>query len=297
LEGAGAQNTAPQTAERSTVAIICGGGAFPAAVADAVLAQGRPVYLFLVKGFAEHSLERYPHEWVNIGSLAKFVGSSRKHGVKEIVIIGSSIRPRLSQLGFDWKSILLLPRLARMFLGGDNSLLSGVAKIFEENGLTVRGAHEVAPQILVPEGLATRMQPTAKELEAIETGQNLLRAIDGFDVGQAVVVAGKRIAAIEGAEGTQELLHRVAEMRRKGRLRLADREGVLVKLPKPSQDRRLDLPAIGTDTISQAKAAGLAGIAIEAHGSIVVDAQKFVAEAEAAGLFVIALPPSARRDG
>ena len=288
---------APQAADKSTVAIICGGGAFPAAIADAVLAQGRPVYLFLVKGFADAALERYPHEWVKIGALAKFVASSRKHGAKDIVIIGSSVRPRLSQIGFDWKSALLLPRLARMFLGGDNSLLSGVAKIFEENGLTVRGAHEVAPQILMPEGLATRLLPNAKENEAIEAGRDLLRAIDGFDVGQAVVVAGKRIVAIEGAEGTQGLLARVEEMRRNGRLRLGAREGVLVKLPKPSQDRRLDLPAIGIDTIAQAKAAGLAGIAVEARGSIVVDAQKFVEAAELAGLFVVALPPSARAMG
>jgi DUF1009 family protein len=297
LNGAGAQATAPQAADKSTVAIICGGGAFPAAIADAVLAQGRPVYLFLVKGFADAALERYPHEWVKIGALAKFVASSRKHGAKDIVIIGSSVRPRLSQIGFDWKSALLLPRLARMFLGGDNSLLSGVAKIFEENGLTVRGAHEVAPQILMPEGLATRLLPNAKENEAIEAGRDLLRAIDGFDVGQAVVVAGKRIVAIEGAEGTQGLLARVEEMRRNGRLRLGAREGVLVKLPKPSQDRRLDLPAIGIDTIAQAKAAGLAGIAVEARGSIVVDAQKFVEAAELAGLFVVALPSSVRAMG
>lgn len=293
----GAQATAPQAADKSPVAIICGGGAFPAAVADAVLAQGRAVYLFLVKGFADPALERYPHEWVKIGALAKFVASSRKHGAKDIVIIGSSVRPRLSQIGFDWRSALLLPRLARMFLGGDNSLLSGVAKIFEENGLTVRGAHEVAPQILMPEGLATRLSPNAQEHEAIEIGRGLLRAIDGFDVGQAVVVAGKRIVAIEGAEGTQGLLARVEEMRRNGRLRLAAREGVLVKLPKPSQDRRLDLPAIGNDTIAQAKAAGLTGIAVEAHGSIVLDAQKFVEAAEEAGLFVVALPPSARAMG
>jgi DUF1009 family protein len=277
-------------AGKSTVAIICGSGAFPGAVADAVLAQGRPVYLFLVKGFAEPSLERFPHEWVKIGWLTRYVGSSRTQGAKEIVFIGGSVRPRLSQIGFDWKSVLLLPRLTRMFLGGDDNLLSGAAKIFEENGLTVRGAHEVAPQLLMPEGLATSLLPSAQELDAIDLGRNLLRAIDSFDVGQAAVVAGRRVIAIEGAEGTEGLLARVAEMRKNGRLRLAAREGVLVKLPKPSQDRRFDLPAIGTDTIAQAKAAGLAGIAVEAGGSLVLDAQKFIDAAETAGIFVTALP-------
>ena len=122
----------------------------------------------------------------------------------------------------------------------------------------------------------------------------MLQAIDRFDVGQAVVVAGKRVVAIEGSEGTEGLLARVAEMRRNGRLRLREREGVLVKLPKPSQDRRMDLPAIGNDTIEQAKAAGLAGIAVEAGGSLVLNAQRFVETAEAEGIFVVALPPQGR---
>lgn len=293
MTDAGANGSAPPAgAGKSTVAIICGSGAFPGAVADAVLAQGRPVYLFLVKGFAESSLERFPHEWVKIGWLTKYVGSSRKHGAKDIVFIGGSVRPRLSQIGFDWRSALLLPRLAKLFLGGDNTLLSGVGKIFEENGLTLRGAHEVAPELLMPEGLATKLEPSARELEDIEIGRNLLRAIDTFDVGQAVVIAGRRVVAIEGAEGTQGLLVRVAEMRRSGRLHLGAREGVLVKLPKPSQDRRIDLPAIGNDTITQASEAGLAGIAVEAGGSLVLDAQKFIETAEAAGVFVTSLPPS-----
>jgi DUF1009 family protein len=100
--------------------------------------------------------------------------------------------------------------------------------------------------------------------------------------------------AIEGAEGTEGLLARVAEMRSRGRLRLGAREGVLVKLPKPTQDRRVDMPAIGEETISQAKAAGLAGIAVEAGGSLVLNAQKFIEAAEAAGLFVAALPPAGK---
>ena len=280
----------------SPVAVICGGGAFPAAVADAISKQGRPVYLFLLQGFADPALARYPHEWTKLGSLAKFVGSSRKFGAKELVIIGSVVRPRLSQVGLDWKSVLLLPRLAKLFLGGDNNLLSGVAKIFEENGLILRGAHEVAPEILMPEGIATNIAPTSQELDDIEVGRGFLEAIDRFDVGQAVVITGKRVVAMEGAEGTAGMLERVAEMRSNGRLRLKEREGILVKLPKPSQDRRLDLPAIGIDTIMQAKHAGLAGIAVEAGGSLVLDAQKFIEAADAAGIFVKALPPS-RRSG
>ncbi|MBY0531183.1 MAG: UDP-2,3-diacylglucosamine diphosphatase LpxI [Xanthobacteraceae bacterium] len=295
MTASGAYTSAPQTAaDKTPVAIICGGGAFPGAVADAVARRGRPVHLFLLRGFADRALERYPHEWVKLGSAAKYLGANRKHGVREVVLIGSAVRPRLSQIGFDWKSLLLLPRIAKLFLGGDNNLLSGIGKIFEEHGLKLRGAHEVAPELLMPHGLVSNIRPTAQEQEDIDIGSKLLRAIDGFDVGQAVVVASRRVIAIEGAEGTAGLLARVAEMRRSGRLKLREREGVLVKLPKPSQDRRIDLPAIGTDTIMQAQEAGLSGIAVEGGGSLVIDAQKFVEAADMTGLFVIALPASAQ---
>ncbi len=297
MPGAVAYAGAPQSsAEKSPVAIICGGGAFPSAVAEAVSKRGREVYLFLLRGYADPALARYPHEWVKLGSAARYIGGTKKLGIKEVVIIGSVIRPRLSQIGMDWKSALLLPRLAKMFLGGDDTLLSGLAKIFAENGLILRAPHEVAPEILMPAGIATNMEPSVQEREDIEVGRRLLHAIDGFDVGQAVIVAGRRVIAIEGAEGTEQLLERVATMRENGRLRLRAREGVMVKLPKPSQDRRIDLPAVGNDTIAQAKAAGLAGIAVEAGGVLVVDAQKFVEAAEAAGIFVVALAP-AQADG
>lgn len=290
----GASQSAPRNAADETpVAIICGGGAFPEAVARALQARGRPVYLFLLRGYADEALQRFPHEWVNLGSAARYLGASQRHGAMEAVIIGSVVRPRLSQIGFDWKSLSLLPRIAKLYLGGDNNLLSGIGRIFEEHGLKLRGAHEVAPELLMPNGLATNLAPTAQDREDIEVGRALLQAIDRFDVGQAVVVAGKRVVAIEGAEGTEGLLVRVNEMRKSGRLRLGAREGVLVKLPKPTQDRRVDMPAIGIETITQAKEAGLAGIAVEAGGSLVLDAQKFVEAAEAAGLFVVALAPAA----
>jgi DUF1009 family protein len=284
----------PQTsADKSPIAIICGGGAFPAAIAEIVQKQGRGVYLFLLEGFADRALTRFPHEWVKLGSLAKYVAARKKHGLEDIVFIGSVIRPRIGQLGLDWRAAIQLPRLLRMYLGGDNKLLSEVARVFEEQGYKLRGAHEVAPEILIPAGMVTTLKPDARASDDIDIGLGLLRAIDAYDVGQAVVVAGKRVVAIEGAEGTEGLLARVAEMRRSGRLKLAERDGVLVKIPKPSQDRRIDMPAIGNDTVVQAKAAGLVGIAVEAQGALVLDVQKFVEAAEAAGIFVTALPPAA----
>jgi DUF1009 family protein len=280
--------------DKSTVAIICGGGAFPKAVAESVLRQGRKVYLFLLRGFADPALERYPHEWVKLGALASYVRARKEHGLRDIVFIGNLIRPKLSEIGFDWRSLLLLPRIGGIYLGGDNKLLTGVAAIFEENGFRLRGAHEVAPDILMPEGLLTKKKPSAGEMEDIRFGLDLIGAIGRFDVGQAVVIAGRRAVAVEAAEGTSLMLARVAEMRRAGRLRLSNGEGVLVKAPKPGQDLRIDLPAIGINTIEEAKTAELSGIAVIAGESIVADGEAFVGAADAAGLFVIALPRATR---
>lgn len=295
MAAAGAYDGAPQASEqKQPLAVVCGGGAFPAAVVEAVRGQGRAVHLFLLRGFADPALERYPHDWVKLGSLAQFISVTRKRDIREIVFIGSVVRPRVSQIGFDWRSLLLVPRLTRLFLGGDNQLLSGITRILSEHGYVLRGAHEVAPEILIPEGLATRAAPDEDQRADIAFGVDLLKTVDRFDIGQAAVIAGRRVLAIEGPEGTALMLQRIADMRRNGRLRLKEREGVLVKMPKPSQERRIDLPAIGSDTLDQARAAGLAGIAIEALGTIVTDAQQFVRAAEAAGLFVIALPPVKR---
>jgi DUF1009 family protein len=284
--------SAPAPANAPPIAIACGGGKFPEAVIASVLRQGRSVFLFLLEGFADPALARYPHVWAKLGSLSKLASAQREHGFTELVLIGDVIRPRISQVGFDWRSLLLLPRAAKIFLGGDDTLLKGAAKIFESYGVRLRGAHEVAPDILMPEGLLTRTKPDAEEMEDIRFGFRLLRAMGPFDVGQAAVIAKRRAVAIEASEGTSAMLLRVADMRLSSRLRLGSREGVLVKAPKANQDRRFDLPAIGLNSVSEAKAAGLAGIAVEAGGSIVTDVEEFAAAANREGLFVVALPRS-----
>jgi DUF1009 family protein len=153
----------------------------------------------------------------------------------------------------------------------------------------------VAPEILMPAGVAGKVQPVKDERGDVALGLDLLRAIGPFDVGQAVAVANRHVIAVEAAEGTAGMLARIAELRRNGRLKLPARAGVLVKAPKPGQDRRVDLPAIGPDTVAQAKAAGLAGIAAEAGGTVVADSAALIRAADKAGLFVIGIKPSGKK--
>lgn len=253
--------------------------------------------LFPLHGFAEKSVERFPHQWVHLGAVGRLLSGLRKAGCRDVVLIGSLVRPRPWHVRFDLTTVFVLAKLVPHFRGGDDRLLKAVAAMFEERGFRLLGAHEVAPEILMSEGVAGKVQPGAAEREDIEVGRGLLRAMGAYDVGQAVAVANRNVVAVEAAEGTAEMLARVAEMRKNGRVKLAARAGVLVKAPKPGQDRRVDLPAIGPDTVAQAKAAGLAGIAVEAGGTVVADGDALIRAADKAGLFVVGFPPKRARRG
>jgi DUF1009 family protein len=283
------------SADAGPVGIVCGGGAFPLALAEAVRASGREVVLFLIRGFADPALERFPHHWLALGQAGRLLRLLRQARVRELVFIGSLVRPSLWQIRFDLRTLALLPYVARIFRGGDNRMLSAIALYFGKQGIRVRGAHDVAPALLMPEGAIGKRRPDADDEADIAFGFSLIRTLGPFDVGQAAAIARKRVLAIEAAEGTSGLLANVAAMRRNGRLRLPKRAGVLVKAPKPNQDRRIDLPAIGLETIKEATAAGLKGIAVEAGGCLVADADALVQAADAAGLFVVGVAPGPKR--
>jgi DUF1009 family protein len=276
------------------LALICGGGTLPVAVADAVTRTGRRVVLFPIRGWADPALvERYPHCWLAVAQVSRFLRRARAEGCRDVAFIGTAVRPPFRALRIDWEMFLLLPRVWRIYRGGDDHLLSGVVRIFEDRGFRVVGAHEVAPEILMPEGNVGSLAPTAQDRADIECGLALLRAIGPYDVGQAAVVAVNHVLAVEAAEGTDGMLARIAELRARGRIPTPAGTGVLVKAPKPDQDRRMDLPTIGPRTVTEAARAGLAGIAIVAGEAIIAEPHAVAAAADQAKIFVtgIGKPP------
>jgi DUF1009 family protein len=271
----------------SPLAIVCGSGRLPFAVADAVLRRGRAVLLLAFEGWADpQGVARYPHHWIAVGQLGTGWRLAHEAGCRDVVCIGGLVRPTLRTLRFDWTTIRLLPRLYRLFRGGDDHLLSGLGRLFEEKGFRMLGAHEVAPEILIPEGSLGHCHPSERDRRDIARGFALIEAIGLFDVGQAAVVADNRVLAIEAAEGTDAMLARITELRRAGRLSVSAGAGVLVKAPKPAQDRRFDMPSIGPATIEAVRQAGLAGIGVRAHEVIVAEPEALVEAADRAGLFV-----------
>lgn len=243
--------------------------------------------MFAVRGWAEAAtVERYPHHWVAIGQAGRLFRLAQAERCHEALLIGTILRPPLTQIRLDWQSVRLLPRVLQLFRGGDNHLLSGIARIFEENGLRIIGVQEVAPEIVVPQGVLGRCQPSSRDRADIAYGLGLIATLGPFDIGQAVVVADHHVLAVEAAEGTDNMLTRIAQLRGQGRVTTPDRVGVLVKAPKPSQDRRFDLPAIGAQTVVNAARAGLAGVAVAAGNTIVADAADAIAAADASGIFI-----------
>src|SRR5215468_8725886 len=271
--------------------IICGAGTIPFAVADAVAQRGRPVVLFPLRGWADAiAVQTYSHHWVWLGQFGRICRLARQKGCREMVFVGGLVRPSIWQLRLDWGTLMQMPLIVRSFRGGDDHLLSGVDRLFEKGGFRIVGAHEVAPEITAPVGSLGRFGPNAAAEDDIGHGFALLAAMSAFDVGQAVVIAGHRVLAVEAAEGTDAMLDRVAAMREAGRIAHAPGVGVLVKAPKRRQDRRFDLPSIGPDTVARAARAGLAGIAVVAGVTIVAEPQRLVEAADRAGLFVVGRP-------
>jgi UDP-2,3-diacylglucosamine hydrolase len=278
----------PQSSSLPPVAIICGGGKFPLAVAGAAQRSGRDILLIGLIGAADAAVADFPHLWLRIGELGKLFQTLKARAIVDVALIGTIARPQLlSEIRPDFGALTRLPEIARILIGGDNHALTNILRLFEREGLRVLGAEQLAPELLAPDGQMTPLSPSKRALAELDFGRACLAALSSFDVGQALVVGRRRILAIEAAEGTDGMLQRVAELRASGRLRAKGRFGLLIKAPKKGQDLRVDLPAIGPDTIAAAERAMLAGIAVESHGVLMLERSEIIARAVAAGLFLI----------
>ena len=268
------------------LAILCGAGAFPLEVAADARRAGRAPFLIGVVGSSEAGIEAYPHVWLRMGEVGKLFAALKERAIGEMVIVGAMSRPDFADLRLDWGAMKRAGELAQLFRRGDNGLLVGLARIIEREGVHIVGAHEIAPRLVAPVGLFGARDVSPDDEADIAFGRDLLEALSRFDAGQAAVVGAGRALAIEAAEGTDAMLARIADLRAGGRVRRKGPAGVLIKAPKRGQDLRLDMPAIGPDTIHSAAKADLRGVAIAAGCVLIVERERCAREADAAGLFV-----------
>lgn len=275
----------------SPLGVIAAAGSIPAAVCEAAQAQGRKVFVVALKGQAQPSLSRFPHRWVRLGEVGGLLNALKEASCREVVIVGGLRRPDLWRIGVDFGFVWHLPTILSLTRGGDDTILKRVVRFFESQGFIVRGAHEIAPELLAPRGPFGAHAPAEEHERDIARGLELLEALGPFDVGQGAVVARGHILAIEAAEGTDEMLKRCAGLRQWGG---RCRAGVLVKAPKSGQELRIDMPVIGPRTVELAAAAGLAGIAVTSGQVMIADQAGMVSLADSRDLFVIGVERSAQ---
>src|SRR5439155_15682271 len=274
----------------SPIGLIAAGGVMPFAVADSLIARGIDPVLFALRGVCDPmGVERFRHHWISIGQLGKAAKLFRAENCRDLVFIGTLVRPALSEIRLDWGTLRVIGRIWAAFRGGDDHLLSGIGRILEQDGFRMVGIKDVAPDLLMPEGAITRARPDASAAADIARGREVLGALGPFDIGQAAIVIDGHVVAVEDIEGTDGLLARVAQLRADGRIRAKAGRGVLVKAPKSGQDLRFDLPTVGPSTVEGAAKAGLAGIAVAAGNTVVADSQAMIEAADKAGLFVTGL--------
>jgi DUF1009 family protein len=272
----------------SPVGIVAGGGSMPFAVADSLMSRGIGVVLFPLRGFCDPArVARFRHRWIYVGQIGTAKKLLRSEGCRDIIFIGSLSRPALSEIRLDWGTLRVMGNLIASFRGGDDHLLSGVGRIFEQDGFRMVGVKDAAPDLLMPAGCVSRAAPNGEASADIAKGREVLAALSPFDIGQAAVVIDSHVVAVEDIEGTDGLLARVARLREEGRIRSPAGRGVLVKMPKSGQDLRYDLPTVGPRTVEGAAGAGLSGIAVAAENTITAEPQAMIEAADRCGLFVI----------
>lgn len=280
------------TVKQPKLAIIAGQGPLPIALASAAKAAGRDVFIVALEGESDRAIEHFPHAWLPIGALGRFLKLLKDEACKEVVLVGPIVRPDLTKIRPDMLGLKLLPRFVRLMRQGDDGLLRGIVEFLEkDHGFRVIAPEQVSADLRAPAGTLTKASPINVQQADIERAVAVLDALGPLDVGQGVIVCRGVVLAVEASEGTDAMLDRVAILSPTIRGTPDARDGVLVKKPKAGQERRIDLPTIGVQTVERAAAAGLAGIAVEAGGALIYDVTQTIRAADAQGLFIIGLDP------
>jgi DUF1009 family protein len=274
----------------STLGIIAGGGDLPHAVAQSARDAGRDVFIVALAGIAGDWIRDFPHETASLGEMGKALRALKEHSCHEMLLVGRVDRPRFADLKLDAKGAMVAPRVIAAAFRGDDALLRSLVDIFEGAGHRVVSVADAAPGLVMRTGIIGRIRPSPEQEADIAHGFAVVRALGALDVGQAAAVCDGLVLAVEAAEGTDAMIKRIANLREALRGQPGKPRGVLVKAPKPGQDRKTDLPVIGVETVRNVAASYLAGIAVEADGALILDRARVIEAANAAGIFVTGIP-------
>ncbi len=273
------------------IGLIAGNGNFPLLVLDAARARGLQVVVAAIReetcpGIEQHGAASV--HWLSLGELSKLIEILKRESVRRAVMAGqvkhkqifSSIRP-------DW-------RLAKVLLSlttrNTDSLIGAIARVLNDEGITLMNSTELLEPLLARAGVLTRRAPGEQELKDMEYGRQVGRHLAQFDIGQTVVIAGAACVAVEAMEGTDATITRAAEIMRamEGESSTLSRQLTVVKVAKPEQDMRFDVPVVGVKTIEIMRAAGATCLAIDAGKCLLIDGDRVVEAADEAGICMVA---------
>ncbi|MDJ1156780.1 UDP-2,3-diacylglucosamine diphosphatase LpxI [Chelatococcus sp. SYSU_G07232] len=278
-------------ASHGPVVILAGGGALPERLARALQGRGREVRIIAFRGFTAWRLSRRADAVVDLLDIRRALNLLASWSPAEVVLAGPVQRPGPAAALGALASFRNRDEIASLLASGDDRLLTSVIRLIEEQGHRVSGIDGLAPELLAPAGVMSTVTPDDEQRQSMALGFSLLGSLSPFDVGQAAVIAGRRVAAIEGPEGTDAMLKRVRRLWGTRRLPKSHHGMVLVKTAKEGQDLRVDLPAIGPRTVIRAAAAGVNGIAVGAGRTLVIDPEETLQEAERRRLFLVGVSP------
>ncbi len=266
--------------------IIAGGGTLPRRLISYCQENQRPFFVLAVEGNAETDLvnENIPHIWLRLGQAGTGFKRMAKENVEEVVMIGTIRRPSFKDIIPDLRTTAFLAKVSTKALG-DDGLLRAIIKEIENEKMRVVGIQEVMKDLLAKSGCLTKKKPSKTDLIDIKRGAQVAFELGRMDVGQSVVAQEGLVLGVEGIEGTDELIKRCGGYKRKGS------GGVLVKLRKPQQDMRIDLPTIGSRTLENAKNSGLNGLAVHSGNTLIVDEEEVIKTADKLGMFIVGIEP------
>ncbi len=271
------------------LAIVAGSGPLPYEAAEAIKDR-RPVIVFAIDGEADEAPPGIETHRLGYGQIGRMIKLMKAHDCHDLLFLGAiRSRPDYSRILGDFETLKLVPRIVAAAVGGDDSVVRNVLALFESEGYHVVSVADAVPELLAPAGRLGRHAPRADHEADIALGERFLDASAPFDVGQAVIVAGGRIIAVEGAEGTDAMIERCVGLREVRRFRAKRGAGVLVKRAKRGQDMRADVPVVGAGTLNRVLEAGFGGIAVEAGRTILAERRKLIEDADRAGAFVVAV--------
>lgn len=273
--------------QKRKLGIIAGGGSLPKTLINHCIQNNVPYFVLAVTSNALEAdfTADIPHLFIRIGQAGTGFERFKKEGVQDVVMIGTIRRPSLADLVPDLRTAAFFSKIGLKSLG-DDGILRALIKEIESENMKVVGIHEIMPDILLPEGVLTKQKPDKRALADIRRGVEAAIKLGELDIGQSVIVQQGLVLGVEGIEGTDELIRRCGTYKRKGD------GGVLIKLRKTTQDMRVDLPTIGVNTIENAHASGLRGLAVHASNALIVDKPEVIKRANKYKMFLIGINPA-----